>query len=574
MPFAANAQTRRAPVKPAVRAAVITPADIRGAAIAAGLKIQGSRVLNGCDEPVEAPERKDLNKDGQPELIFGDGICEGGNAGWFAIAVRTSVGMWRQVLSSQGVYKILSNRRQGWPDIQVGGPGCEGSDPKYSWNGNKYVVSGQTPRSCTVEAKEKVSVVTKPDPNPLVSLFDSDLSICSNNSNNNCDLIIGPQFAMYADPNCQYSKLPIYTCADSAIRLADAKGLNSFYIAYFERGMPQMRNAGVLPLDRFYRVAYIEKNKKGEWRLKGPTASSGLQRCPDYGLSSLHVRQVTGLPTNISVARFVKCDIANNGEFSYRDAALTEDPPFFRPGTTADSSRQQTTAASSTYAAPTAVAVWSLGRARILAERAGNCGPDDRLGKAYCFDGAKAWLRRRPHKRDVDVIAIDQSYMIGSLVPYNSGQGWAVYNVARNGEAFTADKQRHFATKIPMPLGCRYQGVLQRAWYITIAGGRRVAVEAEQYACAGWGGQPLYTRGVDYAFVDAGQLEYAGLAVGDRSLQQQPVAPQNTYSSESSTFGVITTPRRRMSDDSTKIYGEPSWAKPATPRQPPRKKAK
>lgn len=179
-------------------------------------------------------------------------------------------------------------------------------------------------------------------------------------------------------------------------------------------------------------------------------------------------------------------------------------------------------------AAPASYGVWALGRVRILTERGGRCGPAVSLGKAFCFDRAIGWLRQRPNKTEIDVIAMDQSYMPGSLVPYNGGQGWSVYRVARRGDGFAADTQRHFGSKVQVPQGCIYSGVLQNAWYITIAGGRKVAVEATQYRCSSpWAGPWLYTRGADYADADAGQLDYAGTATAYRDARQGQTGGQS-----------------------------------------------
>ena len=132
---------------PATRLA--TPADIQAAAVAVGFSVKGGRVVDSCGEPTDPPRREDLNGDGRNELIFGDGMCMGGSAGWFGIATKVASGKWTGILATQGVYQTLKTRRSGWPDIQVELPGCSGSDPRYSFRNGKYVVSGSRPQHCT-----------------------------------------------------------------------------------------------------------------------------------------------------------------------------------------------------------------------------------------------------------------------------------------------------------------------------------------------------------------------------------------------------------------------------------------
>lgn len=132
-----------------------------------------------------------------------------------------------------------------------------------------------------------------------------------------------------------------------------------------------------------------------------------------------------------------------------------------------------------------------------------------------------------------------------------------MYRVARNGDGFSATKQRHFATKIQPPPGCIYNGVLEDAWYITIAGGRRVAVEAKNYSCASWSGPGIYARAADYADADAGQIDYAGGSTEYRDAHPEP----SGNGSRQYGFGVPPQPTYSRGD-STSIYGTPDLPPP------------
>jgi hypothetical protein len=161
---------------------------------------------------------------------------------------------------------------------------------------------------------------------------------------------------------------------------------------------------------------------------------------------------------------------------------------------------------------PVVAAVWSLGRARYLAERGGACSAEGRLGKAYCFDDAIGWLRRHPDKGEIDAVAMDQSWMPGSFIPHAGGQGWAIFRISRAGQAFRADRQLHYAVKIALPSGCRYLGAGEKAWYISVVGGRKAAIEAGEYRCVGWTAELIDVRAADVTAFDGARIEYVRTA--------------------------------------------------------------
>ena len=117
----------------------VTPAERLTAAKAAGFRIQGTRIINECDRPAQAltVERRDLNRDGTPEMVLTDSSICYGQAGEMFVVLRKGAAGWTPVLSAQGVMNVLRTSRSGWPDIEIGGPGF-GKMPVTRWAGAKY----------------------------------------------------------------------------------------------------------------------------------------------------------------------------------------------------------------------------------------------------------------------------------------------------------------------------------------------------------------------------------------------------------------------------------------------------
>jgi hypothetical protein len=134
MPLIAIALALSAPVDPPV-----TPAERLIAAKAAGFALRGGRILNECDRPVErlTVSRRDLNRDGVPEMILTDSsICYGQAGEMFAVLRKVGVA-WTPVLRAHGIMTVLRTSRGGWLDIEIGGPGFERM-PVARWAGTKY----------------------------------------------------------------------------------------------------------------------------------------------------------------------------------------------------------------------------------------------------------------------------------------------------------------------------------------------------------------------------------------------------------------------------------------------------
>lgn len=84
---------------------------------------------------------RDLNGDGRPEAIVTDsGIeCYGAAGAGFALLTRSAEGRWRKLYQSPGMLTVLESRAEGWPELEVGGPGF--CFPVLRWNGREYSVA-------------------------------------------------------------------------------------------------------------------------------------------------------------------------------------------------------------------------------------------------------------------------------------------------------------------------------------------------------------------------------------------------------------------------------------------------
>lgn len=83
-------------------------------------------------------EVTDLNDDGSPEVWITENslFCYGNTGSAFVLLTREDTG-WRTLLDAVGMPLQRDIRHNGWPDIEIGGPGF-GSFPVYRWNGHDY----------------------------------------------------------------------------------------------------------------------------------------------------------------------------------------------------------------------------------------------------------------------------------------------------------------------------------------------------------------------------------------------------------------------------------------------------
>lgn len=90
-------------------------------------------------EPGAISEMRDINGDGRPDALVmeGSAICYGMAGARFAIVSRREDGTWHSIVEGIGLPEFLGpTGSDGWPDIQVGGPGF--CFPVIRWDGTSY----------------------------------------------------------------------------------------------------------------------------------------------------------------------------------------------------------------------------------------------------------------------------------------------------------------------------------------------------------------------------------------------------------------------------------------------------
>ncbi len=111
---------------------------------AAGFKSKGGKYMR-CEDDVTMSyspgriEMEDLNGDGADEAWVKEGsvFCYGNTAEAFVLLAKTG-GAWTVLLDQVGIPVTQETKHNGWPDIEVGGPGF-GKFPVYRYNGKTYV---------------------------------------------------------------------------------------------------------------------------------------------------------------------------------------------------------------------------------------------------------------------------------------------------------------------------------------------------------------------------------------------------------------------------------------------------
>ncbi len=113
---------------------------------AAGFKAKAGRYIRCEEDPPTMSymagriELADLNKDGRPEAWVKESstYCYGNTAEFFVLLTKNANGAWVKLFEETGIPTELASRRNGWPEIEVGGPGI-GPFPVYYFDGRKYV---------------------------------------------------------------------------------------------------------------------------------------------------------------------------------------------------------------------------------------------------------------------------------------------------------------------------------------------------------------------------------------------------------------------------------------------------
>ena len=121
------------------------PSEAERAAIfqAAGFTPTGGHWLM-CDRSTPLGlELRDLDGDGQAEAIVTDGgsECYGSTERGFFLLSRGAYVRWTNLYQSPGIPNFLQSRVNGWPEIEVGGPGF--CFPVLQWTGKEYAIARQ-----------------------------------------------------------------------------------------------------------------------------------------------------------------------------------------------------------------------------------------------------------------------------------------------------------------------------------------------------------------------------------------------------------------------------------------------
>jgi len=125
----------------------LPPPDESAAFRAAGFEQAGGE-WRACGDPGtasytpgEISQVLDLNNDGLPEAVLTEGsaFCFGMTGMGYSLVSKQADGSWRLLDGRGGIPTFLGTRgKDGWPDIEVGGPGF--CFPVLRWDGTEYKV--------------------------------------------------------------------------------------------------------------------------------------------------------------------------------------------------------------------------------------------------------------------------------------------------------------------------------------------------------------------------------------------------------------------------------------------------
>lgn len=125
----------------------LPPADQAAALKAAGFNGEPSDCEEQDSASYTAPALdvvQDLNGDGRPDALISEGstACYGmAGQGYFLVSQQAD-GAWKLLASGPGIVTFLPSKgANGWPDIEVGGPGF--CFPVLRFDGREYQPHGQ-----------------------------------------------------------------------------------------------------------------------------------------------------------------------------------------------------------------------------------------------------------------------------------------------------------------------------------------------------------------------------------------------------------------------------------------------
>lgn len=126
---------------PAAAANDLSPSERAAIFKAAGLVKKGQDWV-GCDggttASIEKDDVRDINGDGRLDAVVTESgsACFGMTGQGFHLLTKTPGGVWQALYDSPGIPTFLETRANGWPDVEVGGPGF--CFPILRWTGKTY----------------------------------------------------------------------------------------------------------------------------------------------------------------------------------------------------------------------------------------------------------------------------------------------------------------------------------------------------------------------------------------------------------------------------------------------------
>ena len=131
----------------AIASSTLSSAEETAAFEASGFTLKGNEWRSACEDPGtpsytpgKIEQVLDLNGDGYPEALITEGgtFCYGHTGVGFSLVSKQPDGTWKLVNSGIGIVSFLNTSADGWPDIEIGGPGF--CFPVERWNGKEYVL--------------------------------------------------------------------------------------------------------------------------------------------------------------------------------------------------------------------------------------------------------------------------------------------------------------------------------------------------------------------------------------------------------------------------------------------------
>lgn len=189
----------------------LSQAEVMQLLTAAGMSVNGRKVLNPCHRPT-APQVKfiDMNGDGRAEAVTldHDPACYGPDPGYQTkLLAKDAAGRWQVIAVLLGVFKPLETRSYGWRDFTTDTGSCR---PVFRSNGRAYTA---LPVNCGTDkapqdAGPGQAVAGVPGPSDQLSLFPA-------------------TYGRFA-PGGDCARLPRVTVSAQSIQLETATGNASF----------------------------------------------------------------------------------------------------------------------------------------------------------------------------------------------------------------------------------------------------------------------------------------------------------------------------------------------------------